>query len=111
MRGFDFSEGDRQLVGKLCELAFACWNQLDIGGYARVDFRVDGQGRPWILEVNPNPCLSADAGLVAAAARAGYSYRELVRCILQPVLEKISVSCPAVEVGASGLSGAGRIKS
>ena len=111
VRGFDFSEGDRQLVGQLCELAIACWNQLDIGGYARVDFRVDGQGRPWILEVNPNPCLSADAGLVAAAARAGYSYRELVRCILQPVLEEISVSCPAVEVGASGLSGAGRIKS
>jgi D-alanine-D-alanine ligase len=108
VRSFDFPERDRRLTGQLCELAVACWNQLGIGGYARADFRVDDQGRPWILEVNPNPCLSADAGLFAAAARAGYSYEELVRRILQPVLDQISLSRPAVEIGASGPACGGR---
>jgi D-alanine-D-alanine ligase len=100
VRNFDFPEDDRQLIGRLCELSLACWDTLGIGGYARVDFRVDGQGRPWILEVNPNPCLSADAGLVAAAARAGYSYEELVRLILQPVLQRVGPRSAAVQVGA-----------
>ena len=40
----------------------ACWHLFGLRGYARVDFRVDGDGRPWILEVNANPCLSPDAG-------------------------------------------------
>jgi len=111
VRGFDFPEADRQLLGQLNELAIACWTQLGIGGYARVDFRVDDQGCPWVLEVNPNPCLSADAGLVAAAARTGYSYQDLIRRILQPVLEKISLSRPAVEIGESVLSGGARRQS
>jgi D-alanine-D-alanine ligase len=98
VRTFDFGEEDRQLIGELRELALACWEQLGTGGYARVDFRVDGRGTPWILEVNPNPCLSADAGLVAAAFRAGYSYLGLVQRILQPVLEGMLSSCPAGEV-------------
>jgi D-alanine-D-alanine ligase len=92
VRRFDFGEEDRQLIGKLCEISRACWEQLSMDGYARVDFRVDDQGTPWVLEVNPNPCISADAGLAAAASRAGSSYRDLVRRILQPVLEKIAAS-------------------
>jgi D-alanine-D-alanine ligase len=105
VRRFDFGEEDRQLIGQLCELALECWNRLEIGGYARVDFRVDDHGSPWILEVNPNPCLSADAGFSAAAARAGYTYRELVQRILQPVLEKIASKNAAAGFGASLLTG------
>ena len=54
---------DRGLLAELSRLAADCWNQFGLRGYARVDFRVDRQGRPWILEVNSNPCLSLDAGL------------------------------------------------
>lgn len=110
VRRFDFGEEERRLIEGLRELALDSWHRLRIGGYARVDFRVDDQGSPWILEVNPNPCLSADAGLAAAAARAGYPYRELVRRILQPVLEKIP-SRNAAGVAASLLSGDARRRS
>jgi D-alanine-D-alanine ligase len=66
------------LLARLHQLALACWGLFGLQGYARVDFRLDEAGRPWVLEVNANPCLSPDAGLAAAAARAGIPYPELV---------------------------------
>jgi D-alanine-D-alanine ligase len=89
VRRFDFPEEEGGLLARLSEQAAACWAQLGMDGYARADFRVDPEGTPWVLEVNPNPCISADAGLAAAAERAGMSYKELVGRILRPVLERI----------------------
>ena len=63
-----------------------CWQAFGLGGYARVDLRVDADGRPWVLEVNANPCLARDAGLAHAAARAGIDYETLVEGIVQAAL-------------------------
>jgi D-alanine-D-alanine ligase len=82
-RCFRFPRSDRSLLLRLMELAERCWHVFDLRGYARVDFRVDESGAPWVLEVNANPCLSPDAGFVAAAAEAGLTYRHVVSRILQ----------------------------
>jgi D-alanine-D-alanine ligase len=82
-RRFEFPPSDSGLVTELSRLAVACWHHFGLRGYARVDFRVDGHGRPWILEVNPNPCLSLDAGFAAAIERAGMSYDEAIGRIVQ----------------------------
>jgi len=81
-RRFDYPRSDEPLLARLGELARACWDLFGLGGYARVDFRVDGDGQPWILEINANPCLSPDAGFAAALARAGISFSHAVACIL-----------------------------
>ncbi len=54
------------------------WHLFSLRGYARVDFRVDASGKPWVLEINPNCCISTDAGFAAAAEQAGISYEELI---------------------------------
>ncbi|MFW5693196.1 MAG: D-alanine--D-alanine ligase family protein, partial [Thermoguttaceae bacterium] len=77
-RRFDFPDSDRALLRELNETAEACWHVFGLKGYARVDFRVDADARPWVLEVNANPCLSPDAGFAAAVERAGYAFREAV---------------------------------
>ena len=77
-RSFDFPEADAILLVYLRKLALACWQAFGLAGYARVDFRVDRRGRPWILEVNTNPCLAPDAGFAAAAQRAGIGYAGLI---------------------------------
>ena len=56
-------------------LARDCWSLFGLRGYVRVDFRVDDAGQPWILEVNTNPCLSPDAGFVAALKQAAIPVR------------------------------------
>jgi D-alanine-D-alanine ligase len=85
-RRFDFPAGDGQLLESLRELAMRCWRLFELRGYARVDFRVDLEGRPWILEVNANPCLSPDAGFLAAADRSGLSATEVIRRIVEGAL-------------------------
>lgn len=81
-RRFDFEGSDEALLADLMALALKCWHGFGLSGYARVDFRVDPAGRPWVLEVNANPCLSPDAGFAAALARAGIAATEAVRRIL-----------------------------
>jgi len=81
-RSFDFPETDAGLLARLSELALKCWALFDLRGYARVDFRVDDNNRPWILEVNANPCLSPDAGFQAATARANLPFTEVLKRII-----------------------------
>jgi D-alanine-D-alanine ligase len=82
-RRFDFPAPDEPLLRVLQDTALACWRLFDLRGYARVDFRVDEEGRPWVLEVNTNPCLAPDAGFLAAAARASLGIDQVVERIIQ----------------------------
>ncbi len=82
VRGFGIEEENPVLADRLRDLAAAAWNLFSLTGYARVDFRVNEENEPLILEINPNPCLSPDAGFAAAAARVGISYPELVERIV-----------------------------
>lgn len=82
-RRFPDGPADVPLLALLSQLTLRTWEVLRLTGYARVDFRVDRLGRPYILEANTNPCLSPDAGLPAAAERAGIGYAELCRIILE----------------------------
>jgi D-alanine-D-alanine ligase len=82
-RRFDFPPSDAPLLAALAALARQAWALFGVAGYARVDFRVDGAGQPWLLEVNVNPCLTPDAGFVAAAARAGLDFDTLIGTIVE----------------------------
>jgi D-alanine-D-alanine ligase len=66
----------------LRDVAAAAWSAVEGKGYGRVDLRLDADGQPWILEVNPNPDLSDDAGLANMARAGGWSYDELVAKIV-----------------------------
>lgn len=85
-RRFAFGAEDRALTGKLTALALRAWTLFGLAGYARVDFRVDAAGRPWILEVNTNPCIARDAGFFAAARQAGLSYEAMIARIVDAAL-------------------------
>ena len=87
-RRFDFPAQDRPLLRRLQTVALRCWDLFGLNGYARVDFRVDEKNRPWVLEVNANPCLSPDAGFAAALAEAGISFTEAVGSILTAALNR-----------------------
>ncbi|MFZ5830807.1 MAG: D-alanine--D-alanine ligase family protein [Planctomycetota bacterium] len=86
LRRFDFPSADGPLLDELADISLRCWEALGLRGYARVDFRVDESGHPWILEVNTNPCLSPDAGYAAALREAGIAFHQAVAAILDEAL-------------------------
>ena len=77
-----------ELAEHLRRLALDCWALFRLDGYARVDFRVDERGVPWILEVNANPCLSPDAGFAAAVVEGGLGYEAAVARLIDDALER-----------------------
>jgi len=85
VRRFDLPPGDGPLLARMSAVARSCWQLFGLRGYARVDFRVDSTGRPWVLEVNANPCISPGAGFAAAAGRAGLSIDAVVARIIADV--------------------------
>ncbi|MEZ5670671.1 MAG: D-alanine--D-alanine ligase [Alphaproteobacteria bacterium] len=85
-RRFDFAAADAALLDRLRALACDAWTLFEVAGYARVDFRVDEDGRLWLLEVNVNPCLAPDAGFVAAAAESGLGFDALIGAIVDAAL-------------------------
>lgn len=70
-RTFSFKAQDARLLEETRAIAEKCWDIFNLCGYARVDFRVDRNNKPWVLEINSNPCISPDCGFIAATAEAG----------------------------------------
>lgn len=87
-RTFDIPRQDDRLIRQLVDIARNCWNLFALHGYARVDFRVDEQGNPFVLEINANPCLSPDAGFAAALEKAEIAYSEAIEEILQAAIRR-----------------------
>ena len=88
----------QKLAERLVRIAEAAWRAMQGKGYGRVDLRLDQQGRPWVLEVNPNPDLNDDAGLSRMAKAAGWDYAELVRRIAEVALREAQGSKAAREL-------------
>lgn len=77
---------DETVEAGLGEMMLKAFELVGASGWARVDFMLDGAGRPWLLEINTVPGMT-DHSLVPMAAReAGLSFDELVWRILAETL-------------------------
>lgn len=89
-------EGTR---ARLQDLAAAAFRTMGCRDYARVDFRTDAKGRPFVLEVNPNPDISTNAGYARALKAAGVEYAAFWGTMIQNALER-KVSHDPADAGA-----------
>src|SRR5262249_55476831 len=64
------------LAERLGTLAKRAFRLLGCRDYARVDFRVDAAGQPYLPEANPHPDFHPTAGFAAALTAAGVTHAQ-----------------------------------
>ncbi|HEX9613962.1 MAG TPA: D-alanine--D-alanine ligase, partial [Bacteroidota bacterium] len=77
------------LEKKLKEMALKCYRLMGLRDYGRVDVRLDKSNTPYVLEVNPNPDLSDDAGFARSARAYGLSFEDTIHKIVEYALERM----------------------
>jgi D-alanine-D-alanine ligase len=72
----------RELADRLQRVAKRVFRALELSGYARIDFRLDPDGRVAVLEANPNPQIAYGEDFAESAEAAGVSYEALLQRII-----------------------------
>ena len=78
----DAAELPAEFAHGVQHLAKRVYRALDLNGYARIDLRLGSDGRPFVLEANPNPNLAYGEDFAESAERAGLSYERLLERIV-----------------------------
>ncbi|MBI4227247.1 MAG: ATP-grasp domain-containing protein [Candidatus Omnitrophica bacterium] len=83
---------------ELRRLAVRAYEAIECRDFGRVDFRVDGQGRPYVLEINPLPSLSTEDVFTPIAERLGVSHQAMIQRILNVAIARCHLNlkdpCP-----------------
>lgn len=82
-RYFNPSDASMQ---KATEIAKRCWEVFGFRGFARVDFRVDAAGDPYVIDLNTNPSLEPEAGFLAAVDESGRCRKETLAHLVERAL-------------------------
>lgn len=85
----ELPESIRQTVSAVALKAYQAMGCRD---YARVDIRLSDEGTPYVLEVNPNPDISPDAGFIRSAKAHGWSYDTTICNIVRIAVERIGAT-------------------
>ena len=72
-----------ELSALLQKTAKRAYKTLGMSGYARMDFRVNKEGQPFLLEANPNPDISEFDDFAESAKKKGYTYQKLLEKIIR----------------------------
>jgi D-alanine-D-alanine ligase len=78
----------QDLNNKISELALKTYEAVECRDFGRIDFRVDNDGKPYVLEINPLPSLSTEDVFMIIAKHMGISYAEMISKILNSAIKR-----------------------
>lgn len=82
------AEVDDRLRNEVSRIVLQTFDLLGCRDYARVDLRIDNTGRPFVLEMNPNPCINPLAGVAAALESAKIPYDQFLFGLVTAALQR-----------------------
>ncbi|HLX13070.1 MAG TPA: ATP-grasp domain-containing protein [Bacteroidota bacterium] len=77
-----------ELEMRIKDIALQACQILGCRDYARVDIRLSKDYDPYIIEVNPNPDISDEAGLARSAKAHGFTFEQFVGTIIECALDR-----------------------
>ncbi len=83
---------DDAVEAELAALALRCYEQLACRDFARADFRLDAEGRPHFLEMNPLPTFAPDGTFGVLAELEGRPLDALLADVIRVGLERVGVA-------------------
>ena len=78
----------QQLDRKLRNIAIDTYKAVDCKDFGRVDIRVDREGNPYVLEINPLPSLAADDVFAISPKTEGLDYNSVINRIIHQALKR-----------------------
>ena len=82
------AEVPKYVVEKMQKIAVQVHQLLECDDYSRIDFRLDKDNNAYVLEMNPNPGISADCFVPTAAESVGLNYKQMINAIFCLALER-----------------------
>jgi len=83
---------DSRMQKILAELALKTYQAVECRDFGRIDFRVDRNGNPYVLEINPLPSLSTEDVFMLVAKAVGVSYEEIIGRILHSACKRYGLN-------------------
>jgi D-alanine-D-alanine ligase len=83
---------DDALEAQLQRHARTVFETLDCRDFARADFRVDAEGQPWFLEVNPLPTFAPDDTFAIIAELKGRDYVDYLAEVFEQGLRRLGLT-------------------
>lgn len=80
-----------ELESRLEAMALSVWQALDCRDFARCDFRLDADGEPVFLEINPLPTFAVDGTFGILAELEGRAFEDLVADIIAGGLRRLGL--------------------
>ncbi len=74
---------DQATESELAQMMLDSFDAIDASGWGRVDFMLDQEGKPWLIEANTVPGMTDHSLVPIAAKQAGLEFNDLVIEILR----------------------------
>jgi len=89
-----------ELTNQLQELAVKVYKSVGCRDFGRVDFRIDDKDNPYVLEINPLPCLAKKDTFSFVAKELNKSFEEMILWVLEEGLKRLKMTEQETEVCA-----------
>lgn len=83
---------DSALEERLQSLTLRLFERLECRDFGRADFRVDAEGQPWFLEVNPLPTFAPDDTFAIVAELMGRDYVDYLAELFERGLRRLHLA-------------------
>jgi D-alanine-D-alanine ligase len=79
-------EGPAAVIEELATTALEVFDLLELQSFARIDFRVDQEGRPWVTDVGVSPGISNEDSAFHSVAELGFDHPSFLRVVVGATL-------------------------